>query len=393
MIHRLQLGEVTAKPHTTFYKDGRLLREHCLTRVGFDGPFTIAYRLHGPHVQTAWSRYDGGPPPAIATTEPDALLLRRHYQSQILGGSGEVFAARVPLMVSDDCVIGVLKPAASDSVYVENGDGDDLYYVQDGGGTLRTILGDVAFGVGDYVYVPRGLTHRFILNDGPQHWFWVEARRDVHVPKQFRNDVGQLRMDAPYTHRDFRAPQFMGPLDEGIRDVVSKRDQKLTRFTHPHSPLDVVGWDGTVWPWAFAILAFQPKTSTVHLPPTIHGTFAIGGGLVCSFVPRLVDYHPDAIPCPYPHASVHCDEVIFYSRGNFTSRKGVGEGSLSYHPMGTSHGPHPGSYEGSIGHRSSNELAVMLDVFKPLRPTAQALAIEDGNYHASFVPPELLGSQ
>jgi homogentisate 1,2-dioxygenase len=168
--------------------------------------------------------------------------------------------------------------------------------------------------------------------------------------------------------------------------VVARREGRFTALEMPACPLDVVGWDGTVWPWAFHIRNFHPKTSLVHLPPTIHGTFAIGGGLACSFVPRLMDWHPDAIPCPYPHASVHCDEVIFYCEGNFTSRKGVGPGSLSWHPMGTSHGPHPGAYEGSIGHRETNEMAVMLDVFKPLRATPFAMSVEDPDDHRSFIP-------
>ncbi|MBL8787517.1 MAG: homogentisate 1,2-dioxygenase [Deltaproteobacteria bacterium] len=403
MLDRMQAGELPKKPHTQFWYDPadgtggrRLLREHCLTRVGFEGPFTIAYRLFGPHVQTAWSAYEL-PAPELGASEGDAgadLCLRRHYQSQVLGASSRSpIEARVPLLTSSDVTIAVMKPTASDTRYLENGDGDDLYYIHEGGGTLRTILGDVAFGPGDYVFVPRGLVHRFDVAAIPQHWLLIEAHRDLHIPRQFRNEVGQLRMDAPYTHRDFRRPDFRGPVDEGIREVLVKREGKVTRFTYPESPLDVVGWDGSVWPWAFPILAFQPKVSSVHLPPTIHGTFAIGGGLVCSFVPRVTDFHPDAIPCPYPHASVHCDEVIFYCKGNFTSRKGVGPGSVSFHPMGTSHGPHPGSYEASIGHARTDELAVMLDVFLPLRPTAYARALEDRNYHASFVPAELLAKR
>ena len=388
MIDRMQLGEVPAKPHIQFRpvsQGGTLLREHCLTRHGFDGAFTIAYRLHGPHVQTSWQAHDHVPAPLDA--HADTLVLRRHYQTQVMAPSGETpLQARRPLFVSTDLEVGVLRPSISDDVYLENGDGDDLYYIQEGTGLLRTILGDLRFGPQDYVLVPRGIVHRFILDAVPQHWFHVEAKRDFHIPRQFRNETGQLKMDAPYTHRDFVRPTFTGPLDEGLRDVVVKREGTLTRFVYPHSPLDVVGWDGSVWPFVFPILAFQPKTSSVHLPPTIHGTFAVGGGLVCSFVPRLVDWHPEAIPCPYPHASVHCDEVIFYSQGNFTSRKGVGPGSVSFHPMGTSHGPHPGSYENSIGHTRTNELAVMLDVFAPLRPTNHARQIEDPAYHASFIP-------
>jgi homogentisate 1,2-dioxygenase len=393
MIDRMSLGEIPDKPHTQLRAaDGTLRHEHCLTRVGFDGPFTIAYRAFAPHVHTSWGAYDAAFPAPVAASEPGTqsipLLLRRLYQSQNMatGGHGTPLRARMPLLFSDDVVVSVARPDTSDTMYFSNGDGDDLVYVHAGGGTLITELGDVRFEAQDYVFIPRGIVHRFELDDTPQHWFVMEALNDLHIPHQFRNPVGQLRMDAPYTHRDFRRPVFKGVRDEGIRDVVTKRQHAFTRFTHPTSPLDVVGWDGTVWPWAFPILAFQPKTSTVHLPPTIHGTFAIGGGLVCSFVPRLVDYHPEAIPCPYPHSSVHADEAIFYADGHFTSRKGVDAGSISHHPMGTSHGPHPGAYEASIGHRESTELAVMLDVFKPLQRTAFAQALEDSGYHASFNP-------
>ena len=388
MLDRMQLGVVPAKPHTQLRQDGQLRFEHCLTRTGFDGPFTIAYRINGPHVQTAWGPFEG---PRVVGAGPDDLLLRRHYKSADLPVGQSPVMARTPLFVSDDMTIAVLRPTLSDAVYFENGDGDDLYYMHEGAGSLRSILGDVDFVAGDYVLVPRGIPHRFVLPEGvAQHWFLVEALKDLHIPRQFRNEVGQLRMDAPYTQRDFKRPVFRGPLDEGIRDVVGKREGHFTRFTYPNSPLDVVGWDGSVYPWAFPILAFQPRASSVHLPPTIHGTFAVGGGLVCSFVPRLVDWDPNAIPCPYPHASVHCDEIIFYCKGNFTSRKGVGPGSISFHPMGTPHGPHPGSYEKSIGATRTDELAVMLDVFKPLRPTAAARAIEDGDYHASFIPSDVL---
>jgi len=390
MIDRMTAGAVPAKPHTALYgPDGSLRHEHCLTRQGFDGPFTIAYRLNAPHVHQAWDRSEHGwPAPTPASDADEALLLRRHYHSgQLAEGGGPPIDARVPLLFSSKVVLSVARPDADDPVYLANGDGDDLYYIHAGSGVLRTLLGDVRFGPEDYLFVPRGLTHRFVLDPGvPQHWFVIEALDDLHVPRQFRNDIGQLRMDAPFTHRDFRRPSFDGPVDEGIRGVVAKRGHRFTRYQLDHAPLDAVGWDGTVWPWAFPIRAFQPKTSTVHLPPTIHGTFAIGGGLVCSFVPRLVDYHEGAIPCPYPHASVHCDEVIFYAHGNFTSRKGVGPGSISYHPMGTSHGPHPGAYEGSIGHARTDELAVMLDVFEPLTATAFAASVEDPGYHMSFRP-------
>ena len=191
-------------------------------------------------------------------------------------------------------------------------------------------------------------------------------------------------MDAPYCHRDFRRPSLQLQ-DEGIRTVVVKRNNRFQTFEMPNNPLDVVGWDGTVYPWIFPILNFQPRAGLVHLPPTWHGTFSTSNALICSFVPRAVDFHKDAIPCPYPHSSVDCDEFLFYCRGNFTSRKGVGPGSVSYHPMGIPHGPHPGAYEASIGHRETTEMAVMIDTYRPLHRTKAALSIEDLNYQQSFL--------
>ena len=236
-------------------------------------------------------------------------------------------------------------------------------------------------------FVPRGLLHRFLpdASAGAQHWFWFSLVGGLHIPKQWRNEVGQLRMDAPYSERDFKRPQLRTPYDEQIRQVVVRRGGTWHGFTLEDSPFDLVGWDGAVYPWAFPILAFQPRVSTVHLPPTWHGTFAARGALICSFVPRLVDFAPDAIPCPYPHSSTHCDEIIFYCDGNFTSRKGVGPGSISHHPMGIPHGPHPGAYERSIGTTRTDELAVMCDAFQPLVATQAALAIEDPGYHDSFI--------
>jgi homogentisate 1,2-dioxygenase len=191
-------------------------------------------------------------------------------------------------------------------------------------------------------------------------------------------------MDAPYCHRDFRRPEFKGPLDEGFRELVVKRYGAHHYYRYEHSPLDVVGWDGTVYPWAFPILAFQPRVSSVHLPPTWHGTFAAKGLLICSFVPRPLDFHPDAVPCPYPHASVDVDEVIYYVSGEFASRSGIAAGSLTLHPAGLPHGPHPGRYETSPGTKQTDEIAVMLDCYSTLAPTDHARRVEDSTYDASF---------
>ncbi len=383
MIDRMQVGEVAAKHHIQLRgADGELRFEECFTRDGFDGPYTIMYHLRRPHTQRVAQAEHGWPAPVAV---PARALAKRHYKTgELAKQNGPQVNCRVPLVFNSDVTCGVAFPTAEDPVYVVNGDADDLVYVHEGGGTLRSLLGDVEFSQGDYVFVPRGLLHRFIPK-GEQHWFWFSLPGGLHLPKQWRNEVGQLRMDAPYSERDFKRPQLKPPFDEKIRAMVVRRDGMWHGFTLEYSPFDVVGWDGSVYPWAFPILAFQPRVSSVHLPPTWHGTFAARGALICSFVPRPVDFDPRAIPCPYPHSSTHCDEILFYCDGNFTSRKGVGPGSISHHPMGVPHGPHPGAYERSIGTKETNELAVMIDTFLPLQTTGAALTIEDAAYHDSFI--------
>jgi len=382
VIERVLVGEVPEKHHIAFRQEGRLLHEECLTREGFEGPYTILYHRHRPHPSRAAPVEHGWALPGSGPARP---LLRRHYKSQELRlPGGAPVDTRVPLLHSADVVAGVLAPSAPDPVYFANGDADDLYWIQEGGGTLRSVLGDLRFEKEDYLLVPRGILHRLLPDPGPQRWLSLELLGGFSLPRQWRNEAGQLRMDAPYCHRDFRRPTFRGPQDEGIRRTLVKRGGAFHAFDLPESPLDVVGWDGSVWPFAFPILKFQARAGLVHLPPTWHGTFAARGALVCSFVPRMLDFHPEAIPCPYPHSSVDVDEIIFYARGQFTSRRGVGPGSLSHHPAGIPHGPHPGAYEGSIGHRSTDEVAVMLDVVRPLVPTPAALSVEDPAYHDSF---------
>jgi homogentisate 1,2-dioxygenase len=385
MLDRMQVGDVARKHHVQLKGPGGELRhEECFTRDGFDGPYTILYHERRPHTQKVAKLTHGWAAPTLA---PDRALAKRHYKSgELATRHGPQIDARVPLLFNQDIIAGVAFPNAPDPVYVADGDADQLIYVHEGGGTLRSILGDVTFAQGDYVFVPRGMLHRFLPQDNAdQHWLWLSLLGGLHVPKQWRNEVGQLRMDAPYSERDFKRPQLRAPFDENIRELIVRREGRWHGFSLDHSPFDVVGWDGAVYPWAFPILAFQPRVSSVHLPPTWHGTFAARGALVCSFVPRLVDFGPDSIPCPYPHSSVHCDEIIFYCDGNFTSRKGVGPGSISHHPMGIPHGPHPGAYEGSIGTKSTNEMAVMCDTFAPLHTTPAARGIEDPEYHDSFL--------
>ena len=383
MLARLCLGKVPAAPHTALRAtDGRLLYEHCITRQGFDGPYTIAYHEGRPHEAQPGS---DGPVALLAADRKPERLLRRHYPSPRSPQVLEPFPRHhARLLENADVAISLAMPTRSDAAYFANADGDELYYVHAGSGTLRSQLGDVAYRAGDYVYVPRGLPHRFLI-EGQQHLLVLELRGPLGLPGSYRNSVGQLRMDAPYSHRDFRAPVLAAPQDEGIRDLWLKTDGTLQKLELTASPLDVVGWDGTLYPFALSIDAFKPKVGKVHLPPPAHATFDAPGVLICSFVPRPLDFHEQAVPCPYPHSSVDIDEVLFYSRGNFTSRRGVGPGSISHHPRGIPHGPHPGAYEGSIGAKHTDEVAVMLDCVRPLTRSALAESLEDAAYHGSFV--------
>jgi homogentisate 1,2-dioxygenase len=389
MLDRMALGELPPKPHTVLRgADGALCYEECLTRSGFDGPFSILYHRGRPQ---SWARETSID--ALATLQPTAAerahahaataLTRRHYRTSALESGGTLLSARTPLLENADVLLSVAKPTQSDSAYYVNADADELWFVREGRGVVRSVFGDLAFGVDDYVCIPKGVLRR-VLIEAACELLLIDCRHGVGLLSQFRNGVGQLRMDAPYSHRDFRRPQFTGPLDEGIREVVIERLGVRHTYRAQATPLDVVGWDGTVYPWAFPILAFQPRVSSVHLPPTWHGTFATQGALICSFVPRPLDFHPQAIPCPYPHASVDVDEVLYYVRGQFGSRTGVEAGSVTLHPRGIAHGPHPGRYEGSIGATRTEELAVMLDCYAPLVPCEPAAVLEDHAYDLSF---------
>jgi homogentisate 1,2-dioxygenase len=384
MLDRVCVGRVPPKAHLVFASEaGERYYEECITRSGFEGPYSILHHRNPPHrampVTAAWTC-------RAPVADRDQALLRRHYRClDMASPNGGPIAARVPLLFNEDVVIGFSRPTIAEPAYFANGDGDDLVFVLQGTGVLRSPFGDLEFRAGDYVYVPKGTLHRFIPTPGAaQAWLSVQCRAGLGIPMRYRNGIGQLRMDAPYSHRDFRRPDFSGPIDEGIRDLIVKRDDTFNGFRSAHSPLDVVGWDGSVYPFVFPILAFQPRVGQVHLPPTAHATFDANGAIVCSFVPRPLDFHEAANPCPFPHSSVDVDEVLFYGNSAFGSRRGIAEGSLSHHPAGIAHGPHPGAYETAPGRTRTDELAVMVDCARPLRRTPEARAVEDLAYHASF---------
>jgi homogentisate 1,2-dioxygenase len=391
VIDRQCAGLLPAKPHTVLRDpSGNLLYEEMHTRHGFGGAFTYFYHRYPvtAHTEVAMSRRGFAAP--VAEDDGRFPIRRRLYLSDRIAAGGQLLDRRTPVLFNTDLTIYLARPTESDDAYFANGDGDELWFFHEGTARLESPCGWLDVKAGDYVWVPKALIHRWHVGQGTGavRAMVFESRGGFKVPDQFRNPVGQLMMDAPYTHRDFVRP--VGPIatpdkvPDGPRELFMKRAGRFQRYALERSPMDVVGWDGFVYPFAFAIEKYQAKTGLVHLPPTIHATFAGPGFLVCSFVPRMTDTHPEAIPCPYPHSSVDCDEVILYLRGNFTSRRGVGPGAVSLHPAGIAHGPHPGAYEASIGAKKTDEMAVMVDTFAPLLPTAQAVNIEDGGYHESW---------
>lgn len=396
MIHYHSLGKKPAKPHTTFYEDGKLLMEHCHTREGFEGPFSILYYRIPPTDENAVERVAI---PGFCPFEPlaEQPLYRRHIKTQNLKLKGDFLDARRVLLFNSDVQICMAKPTETSPRFFSNGDGDELYFVYQGSGRFETLFGVLPFKERDYVLIPRGTPYRIHWDGDHPQFFIFEGRQFIDIPKEWRNRHGQITMYAPYTHRDFRVPTQLLEYDKAIHGpgpfkLVVKREDTLTVHIHQHFPFDVAGWDGTVYPVAFSINDYQPKTSTIHLPPTIHVTFAGNEFVVCSFVPRKVDYFngndAKAIPCPYGHASVHMDEILFYVDGNFTSRRGIDSGSISLHPAGIPHGPHPGTYEKSVGTDRTSELAVMCDTYKQLHLTKVANDIEDKDYHLTWVSKE-----
>lgn len=391
MIGYHRLGETPAKHHIALKRpkpdaDGcPVYYEHCVTRGGFDGAFSILYREHNPGAESGHAAVDDLDVFQTETPYGDRMH-RHHFPTGKVAGDGHLWESNRWIIGNDDVRVGTAEPTQTDTGLVQNGDGDLMLFIQEGSGSLDSEMGSLKFRQWDYVWIPKGVIHQIVFNKGPVHVMVMESPASFQVPSNFMNPVGQLKMDAPYTHRDFRRPERLSKGGKGSAQVLHKRGDQWTERTLPHHPFDVVGWDGHVYPVAFNALDYEPKVGKTHLPPPIHTTFLGGNNsfVLCTFAPRLVDFHKDAIPCPYPHSSVDCDEILWYVDGDFTSRKGVGPGSISHHPMGIPHAPQPGKYEASMGTKDTSELAVMVDTYKPLLPTKHAIACEDAEYHPSW---------
>ena len=391
MIDYRKLGLVSKKPHTVFEVDGKMLAEHVFTRDGFSDLYSILYQKRAPTHEVQVDRMtienkDFPHKPNGSEVE----LKRRHIKTPLLEAGGNFLASRKTLFFNDDCSVGVARPDKSCSEFFINGDADEIHFVAEGSGTLQTVFCEIDFSSGDYLAIPKGIAYRFVIKSA-HYILCVEGTKNFGIPREFRLPQGQLRLDAPYTHRDFRSPSRLLKLSENENpSFIVKRNQQLTQHRYTEFPYQVVGWDGWCYPYAFSVHDYQPKTGSVHLPPSIHTCFSGQGLYIMNFVPRVVDYAKNAVPCPYPHSNVDCDEILFYVDGQFTSRKGIGQYSMSFHPGGIPHGPHPEMYEKSVGVRETNELAVMVDTFAPLKMTDAARAMEDTNYHYSWNTTEHL---
>ncbi|WP_301171633.1 homogentisate 1,2-dioxygenase [Brevibacillus nitrificans] len=384
MPHYVKLGNVPPKRHTQFRKeDGGLYYEQLMGTKGFSGIQSLIYHINPPTQVKAVKKIKD----IHYEWEEKEALKHRHFGTASVEAGGDFLEARVMFLGNEDLTIGVARPTQSMPYFYRNGEGDELIFVHEGEGKIESIFGELSFYPGDYLIIPIGTTYRVVLETGEARFLVVESNSEIVPPKRYRNAHGQLLEHSPFCERDFRVPERLEAKDErGEFEVRVRAQGMLTSYLYDFHPLDAVGWDGYLYPYAFSIHDFEPITGRVHQPPTVHQTFEAHNYVVCSFVPRLYDYHPLAVPAPYVHSNVESDEVLYYVAGEFMSRKGISEGSITLHPSGLPHGPHPGKMEGSIGKKETKELAVMIDTFRPLRVVKQAHSYEDPNYMYSWLP-------
>jgi len=386
-----KLGEIPHKRHTQFRQpNGSLYHEELMGIHGFAGIQSILYHIQPP---TRVLRAEVVRPVEIEYEEQEHLR-NRHFRSAEVEAGGNAVDGRVTMMGNQDVVLSVVRPTEPMHYWYRFAHGDEILFIHDGTGVLESQFGILHYRPGDYLVIPTGVMWRIIPDRGvEQRMLVIESFGHTVPPKRYLNDYGQFLEHAPFCERDFRTPEKLVTHDEsGEFEVRVKARGRISRFIYGHHPLDVVGWDGHLWPYAFNICDFEPITGRVHQPPPVHQTFDGSGFVICSFVPRLFDYHPQAIPAPYNHSNVDSDEVLYYVEGDFMSRKGIDRASFTVHPNGVPHGPHPGTYEASIGKERTEELAVMVDTFRPLRIARKAREMEDEGYAYSWQTPHVTPS-
>ena len=378
------LGKIPAKRHTTFKKaDGSLYQEELFGTAGFIGMSSLIYHIHPPTVVTEVKRLkDVSPKIAI-----DKNMKALSFKGFSLKPEQDYLDSRKTLFVNNDLHIGLAAPKEfSKAYFYRNSDADEMLFIHIGSGKLRTMYGDIDFKYGDYLIIPRGTTYQMDFDSEENRILYVESFSPIVTPKRYRNNFGQLLEHSPFCERDFRLPKDLKAYDEqGEFKIISKKQGVMWEYTHANHPFDVVGWDGFHYPYAFSIHDFEPITGRIHQPPPIHQTWEAAGFVVCSFVPRLYDYHPDSIPSPYHHSNIDSEELLYYVDGNFMSRNNIEKGQITLHPGGIPHGPHPGAYERSVGKKETGELAVMIDPFSPVMITEEALNLEVDDYYKSWI--------
>ncbi|KYG75642.1 MULTISPECIES: homogentisate 1,2-dioxygenase [Roseivirga] len=379
-----RLGKIPHKRHTTFKKpDGGYYYEQLFGTIGFDGMSSLLYHNHRPtQVKEVLKSYDVSPKIAV-----DKNMLSLGIKGFDVKPKEDFLDSRTAVLVNNDCEIVLAAPKKSLREYFyKNADCDELLFVHEGSGTLRTLLGNIPFSYGDYLLIPRGMIYQIDFDTEANRLFIVESHRPMYTPKRYRNWFGQHLEHSPFCERDFRAPSELETHDKKGDFVVKvKKEGMIHEYVYASHPFDVVGWDGYNFPYAFSIHDFEPITGRVHQPPPVHQTFETDAFVVCSFVPRLYDYHPEAVPAPYNHSNIDSDEVLYYVDGDFMSRNNIERGMITLHPAGIPHGPHPGAMERSLGKKLTEELAVMVDTFKPLKVTEAAMQMLNKDYHKSWL--------
>ena len=374
-------GKIPKKRHTVFKNPkGGIYYEELVSREGFSYMYSNLYHLNMPtqvlktgdfkkQDKFTYNKEDHKPIHFISSNQSELLL----YNKDVA----------ISTFHSDNICT---KQDSNKNIFYRQGDYDTLLYIQKGNGLLKTNFGNLNFKEGDYIIIPRGVIYQYVIDSKHVSGLDIKSKSPIETPSKYRNRVGQLLEHSPFCERDIRVPELADPINEkGEYTVYVRFRQGVKSFVYEKHPFDVIGWDGYYFPWILNINDFEPITGSIHQPPPVHQTFQGKGFVICSFVSRLFDYHPDAIPAPYPHSNVDSDEVIYYSKGNFMSRKGIGEGSITYHPMGLPHGPQPGKYEESIGKKSTDELAVMIDTFEPLYVPKNSEKRSDEKYPFSWL--------
>lgn len=385
-MHYFSQGQIPTKRHVQFRKpNGSLYHEELFSTEGFSDLYSLVYHCNAPTqiVQV------GEPYSVEPQVVSDKQLKHRCLRGFNLEPENDYLKSRKPIMLNSDCQISLAAPRQSMTEYFfKNADADEMIFVHVGSGKLRTMYGVLNFEYGDYLVIPRGTVYSFEFDTEDNRLLIVESYGPITPPKRYRNQFGQLLEHAPYCERDIRKPAALETYDEqGEFLFYIKKQNQIYPYVYLSHPFDVIGWDGFVYPYAFSIHNFEPITGRIHQPPPVHQTFDGRGFVVCSFVPRLYDYHPDAIPAPYNHSNIDSDEVLYYVDGDFMSRKHVEKGMLTLHPGGIPHGPHPGTVEKSIGAKETRELAVMIDTFRPLMLTNYAMQVEQPDYYQSWLTP------